>query len=87
MGVKETLHDHKVYREIQAITKLEPKNIIRYYTCWIEELEVDELKQEKRFVNKFKQKMMKHQKKQPKKKVENKMQMISNTSLSIINPK
>ncbi len=66
MGVKETLHDHKVYREIQAITKLEPKNIIRYYTCWIEELEIDELKQEKRFVDKFKQQMTKRKKKQPK---------------------
>ena len=53
LGLKETLHTHKVYREIQAITKLEPKNIIRYYTCWIEELDSKELKEEKRLVEKF----------------------------------
>lgn len=42
LGFHETLQDHKVYREIQAITMLEPKNIIRYYTCWIEALDDEE---------------------------------------------
>ena len=54
LGGSETLHEHKVYREIQAITKLEPKNIIRYYTCWIEELDGKDLKQEEILVKKFK---------------------------------
>eukprot|EP00347_Sterkiella_histriomuscorum_P009058 403342686 len=51
LGIAETLQNHKVYREIQAITKLEPKNIIRYYTCWIEGLDDEEQLQEMKFVN------------------------------------
>ena len=56
LGHDETIQEHKVYREIQAITKLEPKNILRYYTCWIEALDDSELKKEKNLVNKFKNK-------------------------------
>jgi translation initiation factor 2-alpha kinase 4 len=51
LGLSETLQDHKVYREIQAITSLEPKNIIRYYTCWIEGLEDDEKAIENKLVD------------------------------------
>jgi len=43
-----------VYREIQAITKLQPLNILRYYTCWIEALDKVELEKEMGLVNKFK---------------------------------
>jgi hypothetical protein len=64
LGLYETVHEHKVYREIQAITKLEPTNIIRYYTCWIEELDDDELEMEQRFVDKFKHKLLQQQKTQ-----------------------
>lgn len=53
LGDKETLTDHKVFREIQAITMLDPKNIIRYYTCWIEELDEEEDRLEKMMVQKF----------------------------------
>mmetsp|Transcript_34716 Transcript_34716/g.25861 ORF Transcript_34716/g.25861 Transcript_34716/m.25861 type:complete len:122 (+) Transcript_34716:296-661(+) len=42
LGMSETIYDHKVYRELQAITMLPPKYIIRYYTSWIEELGEDE---------------------------------------------
>ena len=42
LGYQETLQDHKVYREIQAITMLDPKHIIRYYICWIEALDDEE---------------------------------------------
>lgn len=45
--------DHKVYREIQAITKLEPKNIIRYYTCWIEALDEEEKRVENHIVKQY----------------------------------
>jgi hypothetical protein len=44
LGFDEKIHDHKVYREIQAITLLEPKNILRYYTSWLEALDEDEVK-------------------------------------------
>jgi eukaryotic translation initiation factor 2-alpha kinase 1 len=57
IGTNETLQDHKVYREIYSITKLEPRNILRYYTCWIEALEHDELNREKKLVEKFKNKL------------------------------
>lgn len=50
LGFTETLLDHRVYREIQAITMLDPKNIIRYYTCWIEALEDGERNVENRLV-------------------------------------
>jgi translation initiation factor 2-alpha kinase 4 len=53
LGLSETLQDHKVYREIQAITSLEPKNIIRYYTCWIEALEDEEKVIEDRIVDNY----------------------------------
>ncbi|CDW72224.1 protein kinase domain containing protein [Stylonychia lemnae] len=59
LGVAETLQNHKVYREIQAITKLEPKNIIRYYTCWIEGLDELELQNEKKFVEQVKKQNVK----------------------------
>ncbi len=44
LGFDEKIHDHKVYREIQAITLLEPKNILRYYTSWLEALDEEEVK-------------------------------------------
>ena len=53
LGFDEKLHDHKVYREIQAITQLEPKNILRYYTSWLEALEEDEVKIEYKNVTMF----------------------------------
>ena len=42
LGFNENLRDHKVYREIQAITQLDPKNILRYYGCWVEALDEEE---------------------------------------------
>jgi translation initiation factor 2-alpha kinase 4 len=42
LGVSEVLTDHKVYREIDAISKLDPKYVLRYYTCWIEALNPEE---------------------------------------------
>ena len=54
LGFNETLADHKVYREIQAITKLKPTNILRYYTCWIEGLEQEEALNEMKFIEKLK---------------------------------
>ncbi len=48
LGHKETLKDHKVYREIQAITMLDPKHIIRYYTSWVEALDDEERVEEER---------------------------------------
>ena len=53
LGFDEKLHEHKVYREIQAITQLEPKNILRYYTCWLEALEEEEVKNEFEHMNLF----------------------------------
>lgn len=50
LGLDETLQDHKVYREIKAITMLDPKNVIRYYICWIEALEEGEKEAENRVV-------------------------------------
>ena len=42
--------EHKVYREIQAITKMEPINILRYYTCWIELLDENEQEKEEKVI-------------------------------------
>ena len=53
LGFNETLADHKVYREIQAITMLDPKHIIRYYICWIEALDEEEQLIENRVVEKY----------------------------------
>jgi translation initiation factor 2-alpha kinase 4 len=53
LGLAETLHNHKVYREIQTISKLEPKNILRYYTCWIEGLDSQEMTTEKKFIERL----------------------------------
>lgn len=32
---------------------LEPKNIIRYYTCWMETLDEDEIENERKAIRKF----------------------------------
>ena len=50
LGLEEKLMEHKVYREIQAITKMEPINILRYYTCWIELLDENEQEKEEKVI-------------------------------------
>jgi serine/threonine protein kinase len=56
LGVNEPFQKHKVYREIQAISKLEPKNIIRYYTCWVEALDAKEQEFEHNFIKRVRSK-------------------------------
>lgn len=37
------LKDHKIFREIEALSRFSHPNIVRYYTSWIEELGTDML--------------------------------------------
>ena len=62
LGIDENLMEHKVYREIQAITKMQPINILRYYTCWIEQLDDIEQIKENKVVDKLKTKLNKTKK-------------------------
>lgn len=34
--MNQDIKQHKVYREIYAMPQLSHKNIVRYYSCWIE---------------------------------------------------
>jgi eukaryotic translation initiation factor 2-alpha kinase 4 len=39
--IEEDIKNHYVYREIHAMPLLNHKNIVRYYSCWVEPVEVD----------------------------------------------
>ena len=39
LGLNQDFKKHFVYREIVAISKVQHKNVVRYYACWIENQE------------------------------------------------
>ena len=39
LSVDEDIKSHLVYREIQAMPMLNHKNIVRYFSCWVEAVE------------------------------------------------
>lgn len=39
LNTSTTLNDTKIFREIDALSRLSHRNIVRYYTTWIEEVE------------------------------------------------
>lgn len=39
LSVDEDIKTHLVYREIQAMPRLNHKNIVRYFSCWVEAVE------------------------------------------------
>lgn len=41
LGLTDDIKSHSVYREITAISQLNHKNIVRYFSCWIENVEPD----------------------------------------------
>lgn len=38
LAENEVITDHKVYREIMALPSYNHKNVVRYYTCWVEKV-------------------------------------------------
>ena len=36
------IYQHRVYRELQAASKITSENIVRYFNSWFEELEDDD---------------------------------------------
>lgn len=39
LSIDEDIKNHLVYREIHAMPMLNHKNIVRYYSCWVEAVE------------------------------------------------
>lgn len=54
LGYNESLQNHKVFREIQALRNIDPTNILRYYGCWVAQLDQDEIERENLVVEKIK---------------------------------
>lgn len=44
VSTESNLRDHKIFREIQALIDINHKNIVRYFTSWVEELDQETLK-------------------------------------------
>ena len=42
LGYNQDIKEHKVYREIMALPKLNHKNVVRYFGCWAERIEMSE---------------------------------------------
>lgn len=47
------IKEHRIFREINALSQLNHPNIVRYYTSWIEELDIET----KMLLNSFKSKL------------------------------
>lgn len=65
------IYQHRVYRELQAASRITSENIVRYFNSWFEELNDDE-KQEERvykidFNNMYKRKIERRNRRQAKK--------------------
>lgn len=39
LPLDQDIKDHKVYAEIQTMPQMCHKNIVRYYSCWIESVQ------------------------------------------------
>ena len=39
LSIDEDIKNHYVYREIHAMPLLNHKNVVRYYSCWVEAVE------------------------------------------------
>lgn len=48
LGIEQDIKDHKVFREVQAMTIVNHVNVVRYYTSWLEIVPKEEQEKEKR---------------------------------------
>jgi hypothetical protein len=42
LSIEEDIKNHYVYREIHAMPLLNHKNVVRYYSCWVEAVETND---------------------------------------------
>ena len=47
------IYKHRVYRELQAASRITSENIVRYFNSWIEELDKSEKQQEIKYRNDY----------------------------------
>ena len=47
------IYQHRVYRELQTTSKMTSENIVRYYSCWFEELDPEERASELKYKSDF----------------------------------
>jgi hypothetical protein len=58
----EQIYQHRVYRELQAASRITSDNIVRYFNSWFEELNEEEKKRESKYKQEYKKLMQKKQK-------------------------
>ena len=47
------IYNHRVFRELAAVSQISSDNIVRYFNSWFEELDKDEKEEEARYKEKF----------------------------------
>ena len=52
LGIDQDVRDHKVFREVQAMTMVNHVNVVRYFTSWLELVDKEEQEKERRKMKK-----------------------------------
>ncbi len=59
LALDQDIKEHKVYREIMALPQLNHKNVVRYFGCWVESIDVEEEAKIERVVRNIKNRLAK----------------------------
>lgn len=53
--VLQQIYQHRVYRELQAVSKITSENTVRYFNSWFEALDDDERQEEQDYTQKYRE--------------------------------
>ena len=51
------IYQHRVYRELQAASRITSENIVRYFNSWFEELDIEDKQGEIEYQEKYREEM------------------------------
>ena len=56
------IYQHRVYRELQAASRITSENIVRYFNSWFEELDEEDKQKELKYKSEYKKHLKKKNK-------------------------